>query len=416
MKVFSNRYFQIISIVFLIVLFWWPILFNNDFFMDDWTFINKVQSGSFSFGSLFVPDNGHFAPIGKAVYFAMLKIFGANIFTFMCFSIIMHAIASLLVLYFLKAVFSSRPVMAFLLTLFYALNTAYFEILHWPSALGQAYPFLAILATFLLLHHSAIKKKKGFYFASIAVSFFMPMNYMSGFLGIVFIFLYYFLVLDKEKALKEKILFFLPYVLVWLSYLAVYLTFSLSNLLSPGTAPHLTFDAGRLASYAVFGFLGLVFKNLGFSTLVFPYTTGMAAFLAFMLAFFLLFIFLYFILNKKEDRIPLLKERGLIAFSSTSIIICYIALAVGRAAIEADAFLNWGRYHYLPMFFFTLFLGAMIPQFIGIFSKLFDRKRFKIFMAIIFMIFLLNQFILIRQKSESPIRIEGALPIVHLHA
>ncbi|OGC16133.1 hypothetical protein A3J90_03455 [candidate division WOR-1 bacterium RIFOXYC2_FULL_37_10] len=414
---FLNRWFQVFLLAILIVIFWYPIC-SNEFFYDDWTFINKVQSGNFSFGSLFFATNGHFAPIFTGLFFVMLKLFGLNIVPYMCFSIFMQILTCSLLFYLLTLIFPQNKYLPFLLALYFSLNTVYFEILHWFSGLGQSFSFLPLLLTLIFLHRGVLESNKKFLAISVITSFFIPMHYSMGFTGIGFIFLYYLFVLNKYKEIggfKRGIIFFLPYVFAWLLFFVVYLIFALPVLLNqPDTAPSLTFNVNSVLAYTLLGFTGLLVKNLGYSILVFPYTTGLAVLLTFFFIVFFMMMLLYFFLTPQKNRIALFFNRNLAIFSFITMFFCYSLLAFARASLGVEAFLSWGRYHYFPMFSFTILLGAVIPQVINIFSKLFDRRRFKIFLVVIFILFLMTHFILIRQKSESPIRTEGALPAAYL--
>ncbi|MBI5700265.1 hypothetical protein HZC34_00245 [Candidatus Saganbacteria bacterium] len=143
--------------------------------------------------------------------------------------------------------------------------------------------------------------------------------------------------------------------------------------------------------------------------LVFPYTTGFAVLLTTISLLFGFLLLLYFFLNKKSDRIAVFSKNPIASFSLISIFACYLVLALGRASLEPEAFLNWGRYHYIPMFFLTILLGAIFPKILDIFGKIFDRGRLRVFFVIIFIFFLMTQFVLLRQKAQSPVRTEGRI-------
>jgi len=113
---------------------------------------------------------------------------------------------------------------------------------------------------------------------------------------------------------------------------------------------------------------------------------------------------------------PVLGERGIVRFCLISALISYAAVAVTRASLGVDAFLSWGRYHYFPVFFLSILAGNAITPVYGILSKIFNRKRVMIYLALLFAIYLATQLILIRQKSFSSIRLEGSLPKIEIPA
>ena len=407
---FSKTSFQIISIIVLIVIFWYPIMFENEFFYDDWAFISTFKAGTPSLGYFLQPHNEHFMPMFKMIFFAMYKLFQANIMPYMALSIVMHIINCLLLFVLLRLIFKGKKLLSYLLTLFFALNVTYFEVLHWFVNLSQALMLMFLIITLVLMHRSVDEDNKKLYYWSLFTSFFIPMNFSMGFLGIFFVVTYYFLILKGK--LLDGIRFLAPYLYVWALYLVTFLTFSLYSIMhKPATAPKLTFDATKLVFYFVLGFVGLFIRNLGYSMLVFPYTTGLAVLFTIIFVVFLFFLLFYYILNPAKQRKPLLWGSGIIAFSLMGIFVCYAILAVGRSSLEPFSFISWGRYHYLPMFFFTILLGAVAPRFFGIFSGIFNEKRLKALVILLFIGMLMTHFVLIRQKSFSPVRTEGLIPV-----
>ncbi|MBI5700264.1 hypothetical protein HZC34_00240 [Candidatus Saganbacteria bacterium] len=153
-KAFSSTLFQIVCLVVLIVVFWAPIMFDNEFFYDDYSFIDTFKAGTPSIGYFLKPHNEHFMPMFKGVFFSMYKIFGANIVPYMGLVIIMHVINAILIFFLLKLIFDKKKFLPFLLTLFFALNTTYYEILHWFVNTSQAIMFFFLLLTLLLFHLS----------------------------------------------------------------------------------------------------------------------------------------------------------------------------------------------------------------------------------------------------------------------
>lgn len=412
-KIFQSKIIQLIVICLLILAFWFPICFNNSFFADDWEHIDTYKNKGVSSSYFSKPNNEHFMPLFKLSFFAMYKLFDLNIAPYMLLSIFLHIINSILLFCLLELIFYKKSFLSFFLVLFFALNTTYFEILHWFTNFSQALTFFFLLLTLFALHYYIKKGRIFLYWGAVVASFFIPMNFSMGFLSIIFIPLYYFLVVKKrffKDEAKKDLLFLMPFFAVWLLYLFVYLIFALPFILNrAATGPATTFNVGIVSTYILLGFIGFFVKNVGFSMLVFPYTTGLAILLTFLFVFFLMFFMFYIVLNGARKRTPLFKD-SISMYALLCMFFCYFVLAFGRASLGVEAFLSWGRYHYLPMFFFVIFLGAIFPQAMEIFSKIFNRNRVKLFLMFLLLIFLINQFILIRQKSEASIRTEGFLP------
>jgi len=414
-NVFLNFRIQVLLLAALIIAFWYPVCFNNEFFYDDWEYINTFQNNGANFAYFLKPINEHFMPLSKLIFFMMFKSFNLNIFPYMIFTVLFHVLLCFTVLSFFRLVFGGEKISTFLLALFFALNTTYYEVLHWFSSVNFSLVLFFLVGTLFLFHKAFMDKSKKMYILSLITSFFVPMNFSMGFLGIVFLFLYSFWGLKDKGSLSEKIKRVLPYFFVWIVYLVFYLIFSLQSILNkPETAPDLTFNLIKILSLSFLGFLGMLLKLFGFNfPLVFPYTIGLTILLIFVSLVFALFSFLYFVLNKKFERIPFFAKSKMILFAFTSIFLCYVVLGITRGSLGAGSIMGWGRYHYFPLFFLSFLLGAVYPRFIAIFSKIFNERRLKFFLLILFIIFLLNNFILIRQKSESPIRTEGKLPAAY---
>ena len=91
-------------------------------------------------------------------------------------------------------------------------------------------------------------------------------------------------------------------------------------------------------------------------------------------------------------------------------LLCYAAVGIGRSHLSKDVFLQWGRYQYFPIFFLSIFIAnAALPIF-QIFKKVFNPRRLFVFFAVLFVLYLAIQLVVIRQKSFSSFRTEGALP------
>jgi len=415
-NLFKNKVFQGLLLAIFIVVFWYPIIFNNELFYDDLSFVDAFKSGNPGLQYFFKPHNEHFMPIFKGLFFVVYSLFGTNIIPFMVISIIFHIINTLLVFLFLQRLFKGRDFLPFLLSVFFSLNVVYFEILHWFVNVGQAIMFSFLLITLIFMQKYFERNDKKDYWLSVFFSFFIPMNFSLGFLGIIFIKMYYFFIEKKSlsmKTISNGIRFLSPYFIAWLLSLSLYLYFTFSNLFLDGkTSSRFTFDLLKVFFYFVLGLVGLFVRFLGYSTLVFPYTTAFAAIFTLLLFFLSMFFFFYFLLKNKKSRLPLFWGSGEILFSIFGIFLCYGVLAFLRSSLEPMSFIGWGRYHYLTAFFATILLGAMLPRIINILSIVFDRKRVKIFLALIFISMLLTHFILVRQKSYSPIRSEGAVPTI----
>lgn len=403
-----NHIIKIIILAALILVFWCPVISNNEFFMDDLTFLNVFKTGQPSLSYFFAPHNEHFMPMFKLIFYSAYEIFGLNIALYMGLSIILHMINCSFLYLLLTLIFKERKNLPFLLTLFFGLNTAYFEILHWFTIFSQALVMFFLLSTLLLLHISQEKKDKRLFYMALASSFFIPMNFSLGFLGIIFIALYNYFIID----LKSRKFNILPFFIVWAVYLVIYLYFTLHLILTKSSA--VSINIANALQFTFFGFFGLLIKLLGFSALIFPYTTGIAIFLSIALFFFVVFFLLYFVLNSRKSRIAFFKEWRISLFAFLGMFLSYSMIAAGRTSLSADAFFNWGRYHYIPMLFLTILIGAIIPQIIEILSLVYSKKRVKAMLIILLILLLVNHFILIRQKSESTIRLEGIVPSITL--
>ena len=348
-NVFLNFRIQVLLLAALIIAFWYPVCFNNEFFYDDWEYINTFQNNGANFAYFLKPINEHFMPLSKLIFFMMFKSFNLNIFPYMIFTVLFHVLLCFTVLSFFRLVFGGEKISTFLLALFFALNTTYYEVLHWFSSVNFSLVLFFLVGTLFLFHKAFMDKSKKMYILSLITSFFVPMNFSMGFLGIVFLFLYSFWGLKDKGSLSEKIKRVLPYFFVWIVYLVFYLIFSLQSILNkPETAPDLTFNLIKILSLSFLGFLGMLLKLFGFNfPLVFPYTIGLTILLIFVSLVFALFSFLYFVLNKKFERIPFFAKSKMILFAFTSIFLCYVVLGITRGSLGAGSIMGWGRYHYL---------------------------------------------------------------------
>ncbi|MFA4905129.1 MAG: hypothetical protein WC645_01355 [Candidatus Margulisiibacteriota bacterium] len=398
-----------ILLVVLVIIFWHPVLFNNEFFYDDLDFIKVFESGQFSLPYMFTPHNEHFMPIFKMKFFLLYKMFGVNIVPPMILSIALHIANCLLFFYLCTLLFPGRKWLPFLTAVFFAVNSAYFEVIHWFIVINTASSLFFLLATLILLHRYALDKKNWQLWLSLAASFFIPMGFSLGLMGVAFVILYAWLVL-KLPAIKIAV----KYLAVWLAFLVIYGIFVVGAGKVGGGS--FTFDILRIIQYIFFGFLGAFLKTMGFNIMVFPWSTVLAIILAIQLVFLGYFFVLYFFLNRKEERAPVLGERGIVRFCLLSALISYAAVAVTRSSLGVDAFLSWGRYHYFPVFFLSILAGSAVTPIYNILSKIFNRRRVMIYFILLFALYLATQLILIRQKAFSSIRLEGSLPKIEIPA
>ena len=392
-----------IMLVVLVILFWHPVLFNNEFFYDDLDFIKVFESGQFSLPYMFAPHNEHFMPIFKVKFFLLYKMFGSNIVPPMILSIALHIANVLLFFYLCTLLFSGRKWLPFLTAVFFAANSAYFEVIHWFIVINTASSLFFLLATLILLHRYAIDKKNWQLWLSLAASFFIPMGFSLGLIGIAFVILYAWQVL-RLPTIKIAV----KYLAVWLAFLVIYGIFVVGAGRVGGGS--FTLDILRIIQYISFGFLGAFLKTMGFTMMVFPYSTILAIILTIQMLFLGYFFVLYFFLNCKEERAPVLGEREIVRFCLISALISYAAVAVTRSSLGVDAFLSWGRYHYFPVFFLSILAGNAVTPIYNILGKIFNRKRVMIYFILLFAIYLATQLILIRQKAFSSIRLEGSIP------
>ncbi|OGC04791.1 hypothetical protein A2276_02365 [candidate division WOR-1 bacterium RIFOXYA12_FULL_43_27] len=398
-----KKYWQYILLAFLVVLFWYPVTQNNDFFMDDWGYINPIQEGRVDFGYFFTPLNEHFVPMTKAVFCLMFGIFGLNIVPYIWLLIFVHAINTGLFFYLCRLNFPSAKWLPLALAVFFLSNSAYYEVIHMISNFSMASSLMFLQISLIFLHLYVQNGNKKLLWISLVSSFFIPMNFSLGLVGIVFIAMYYFLVLRQARI---RILAF--YVVPWLSFLTLWLIFVYPTAIAAKT--------GMAANYAnvlpniLSGFGGFLFKSLGIGILMQPFNIWVAGFLLFNLIVFGFLLLLYFILNPKNGRGRIVHDRGIAWFSFLGALISYGAIAVARTDLPSSVFLDWGRYQFFSVFFLTIFMGNLILPLILAFSSLFNKDRLKYYFLFLFVLYLLGQFMTIRVKAESPVRTEGLIP------
>jgi len=393
----------LLLLTLLIILFWHPVFFNNEFYGDDLDFLKAFESGQFSLKYMLAPHNEHFMPIFKLLFFMMFKLFGRNLIPCLMLSLILHIVNSFLLFKLSEMLFPKNRWLPFLVAVLFAVNSAYFEVIHWFTIINSAMSLFFLLLTLVLLHRYALEKKDWLLYSSAVSSFFIPVGFSLGLIGIAFIWLYAWLVLKLPK-----IRIAVPYLIAWSVFLVLYGLFvARVGVVGAGS---LTLDPLKIVQYVFFGYLGAFLKTMGFSVLVAPYTIVLSVLLTIQFVFVGYFLLLYLFLNRREERIAAGGERGILWFCLLSALLCYMAIAVTRSSLGVEAFLSWGRYHYFPILFFSILAGSMARPVFKIFSKVYSPRRLKIFFVILFSLYLMTQLAMIRQKSFSPVRVEGALP------
>jgi len=406
-KFISSKIWPTLILIIFVALFWHPILFNNEFFYDDMAFIRTFEAGQFSPKYMFTPHNDHLMPHFKLIFFMLYKLFGVNIVPCMVLSIFVHVINSILFFILCRFIFYKNRWLPFFTAIFFAVNSSYFEVLHWFVVLNTALSLLFFLLSLVFLHRYSLEKKKWMFVISLISSFFIPMGFSLGLLGIVFIFLYAWFAL-KIRDIK----IFASYLIVWLLFIVFYVIFVVAA--GHSRTEVLSFNILEIVQYVFVGFFGAWFKTMGFSITVAPSTLLLSAVFALQMIFVGYFLILYFFLNKKDERIEALGNRGLLWFCLFGAALSYAAVAIGRSHLSKDVFLYWGRYQFFPIFFLSILLGnAALPIF-NIFKKVFNARRLFIFFTILFSLYLILQFAVIRQKAFSSYRIEGALPKIEI--
>ncbi len=406
-----KKYWPFILLAFLVILFWYPVTQNNDFFYDDLGFIETFQQNKTTLGYFFAPHNEHFMPMFKAIFFVMFKLFSLNIVPYMWLLILVHIINVCLFFYLCRLIFPHAKWLPLILAILVLSNSTYYEVIHWFTLLCTALSFMFLQVSLVFLHLYVEHRERKLLLISAISSFFIPMNFSLGIIGIAFIFLYYFCIINKGfrfKEIKEYFKLLWPWGLAWISYLIVYFIFSHSSGFKAGRGLF-AFNLSNAFSNVLSGFGGFFIKSLGIGLLMQPLNIWVAGFLIFNLIGLAFFLILYFSLNPRKERGRVLHDRGIALYSFLGAFISYLVIAVARTDLSSGVFLNWGRYQFFSVFFLTIFIGNMLPSLITLFSKIFNKKRFKIYLTILFILFLVGQFVVIRAKAHSPIRTEGNL-------
>ncbi|NQU18372.1 MAG: hypothetical protein HQ564_09955 [Candidatus Saganbacteria bacterium] len=405
-----RKYWPFILLGALVILFWFPVTQNNEFFYDDFDFINTFQQNKAAVGYFFAPHNEHFMPMFKFTFLIMYKLFGQNVVPYMWLLILTHIINVCLFFYLCKLIFPYAKWLPFILAVLFLSNSAYFEMLHWFTLLSYALPLLFLQISLIFLHLYMNENKKSYLFTSVACSFFIPMNNSIGFVGILFIFLYFYTIIKKRVKISElskdfKLLW--PYLAVWFFFMLPYF-FLIYPQTASGSAKMLA-DYSKVLPNILSGVAGFLIKSWGISILMRPINIWVAGFLIFNFLVFIVFLPLYFLLNPKPERGRVLHDRGIALFSGLGALLSYGAIAVARTDLPSSAFMDWGRYQFFSVFFLIIFIGNMLPSLITVFSSVFNKQRFKYYLLFLFILYLVGQFVMIRVKSESPIRTEGLI-------
>lgn len=419
MRKFVSKHFKPILIFLLVLVFWCPVVFNNNFFIDDNVFLNACKNGTAGLGYIFTPHNEHFMPLFKAIFGLMYLLFGDNIVPYISLLVLMHAINTLLFYYLCMLVFPKNKNLPFYATLFFMSNTSYFEVLHWFTLLSAALPLFFLLVALLTLHLYCTNNNKALLATSLVSSFFMPMNFNLGIISVFILLLYYQLVIKKSlkiKALAEGIKTLWPYALTWLFYMLIFAIAVLNKGKFLTESATRSFSIGKVIERIFAGFIGFFMKSLGMNITYPPINLWVAGFLLFNFVAFSFIFALYLVLNAKRSRISILNDKYVSAFALFSALLCYGVIAVARTGESPDFFLNYGRYQYFPAIFLSIFIANMMPALISIFSGIFNKKRFKYYLLFLFCLYLIGHFAIIRDKSFSGIRTEGSLPIQHIYA
>lgn len=407
-----KKYWPYLLLAILVVIFWNPVLFNNNFFLDDWDFVHAAQAGEPTFSYLVAPHNEHFMPVFKLIFYGMFLLFGANIVPYIWLLLIVHIINTGLFYYLCKLIFPKHKHLPLYLAVFFLSNSVYFEVLHWFILLCTAMGLMFLQITLILLHKYEEKKKKEYLILSALASFFIPMNFSLGIIGIVFILLYYFLVIKKSyriAILKKALPVFIPYFIAWAVFMVLYYFFVVTKLAAKGLSMGLLDIILKVFERVAAGFAGFVTKTLGLEIFLHPINIWIGAWLWFNVIVFAFMLVLYFFLNRKGGRIALLNDHKLALFAFGSAFISYAVIALGRVNESPEFFLNYGRYQFFAAFFLVIFLGNLMPSLIKIFSGIFNPKRFKIYLMILFCLYLIGQLMIIREKALSGIRTEGLI-------
>ena len=128
---FIRRNWQTILIVATVILFWWPIFYNNGFFSDDLSFLREYSGNGLRAGFVFQTYNEHYIPVFKIFFFIMFKLFGQNFAPYMAVLLLIHILNVLLFYSISKLVFKGRKLVPLLLAIAFGVSSVYFELMRW---------------------------------------------------------------------------------------------------------------------------------------------------------------------------------------------------------------------------------------------------------------------------------------------
>src|SRR3989339_103862 len=95
-----KKYWKVWVLALVVIVFWFPIFFNNGMQGDEGTLIQVFKTQGLTWQYLLTPHNEHFMPMFKLFFFIQYKLFGTNITVAMCMNIVMHII-NVILFYFL---------------------------------------------------------------------------------------------------------------------------------------------------------------------------------------------------------------------------------------------------------------------------------------------------------------------------
>jgi hypothetical protein len=411
-----KKTFQVVLLIAISLLAWWPVLFNNSFFADDNDIISRFHSSPSTIAYIFAPHNEHFMPMYKAVFFCLIKLFGTNIVPCMLLSIIFHTANMVLLFLLASKIFPKRKWLPFLAAVLFGVNYTLFSTLHWFILLCTIWTLFFLLLTLLLFHHSCETKSKPAYWAAVFSSFFISMNYSLGILGIVIIVLYYLFIIKKrfpwtvaEWIEDVKILF--PFGIAWLSYMIIYYFSTYQQVLaSRGGRTGFDLQLGVILEFVLVGFVGALIKTLGLDFFDSgPFNLLFGLFLTFAFLGLIGRILIYYLFNIGKKRIKFFKNGNVLWFSMIGIFLCYGVCAMTRSWGGMQSFSMASRYHYWPIFFMTLIFISLVPSIVAILETRINPRRLKTFLIVLFVVYVFHHMLLINNRAFSTIRTEGRI-------
>ncbi|MBU0573274.1 MAG: hypothetical protein KKH83_02205, partial [Candidatus Margulisbacteria bacterium] len=134
-----RKYWQIIVLALVVIVFWSPVIFNNEFQSDERDIMSVFEKQGVSINYLIKPHNEHFMPMYKLILYTHYKMFGYdNIVPSIILNIFMHAVNIVLFYILCCYLFSRSKWKPFILSLAFSINSAYFEVVHAGITLSNA--------------------------------------------------------------------------------------------------------------------------------------------------------------------------------------------------------------------------------------------------------------------------------------